>query len=90
MRRSLCPLVIAGLAVAHVASAQEGCPKAGLKLPAGFCADVFADSLPGVRSIAVAANGDLFVALQNGRNPAMAGVMALRDDGKTGKAAKRE
>lgn len=85
-----CSLVIAGLGVARVATAQEGCPNAGLKLPAGFCADIFADSLPGVRSIAVAANGDLFVALQSPRNPAMAGVMALRDAGKTGKADKRE
>jgi glucose/arabinose dehydrogenase len=89
MKRSLSSLVIA-LTVAHAAGAQATCPTAGLKLPAGFCATIFADSLPGVRSIAVAPNGDVFVALQNGRNPAMGGVMALRDAGKSGKADKRE
>jgi glucose/arabinose dehydrogenase len=86
-------LVIAGLAsftAARIAAAQDGCPTAGLKLPTGFCATIFAESLPSVRSIAVASNGDLFVALQNGRNPAMGGVMVLRDAGKTGKADKRE
>jgi glucose/arabinose dehydrogenase len=91
MRRYLSSsLVIAGFALSRIAGAQEGCPDAGLKLPANFCATIFADSLPGVRSIAVAPNGDLFVALQNGRNPAMAGVMMLRDAGKAGKADKRE
>ena len=89
MQRYLSSLVIA-LAAGQVAGAQEACPNAGLKLPAGFCATIFADSLPNVRSIAVAPNGDLFVALQNGRNPAVGGVMGLRDAGKTGKADKRE
>jgi glucose/arabinose dehydrogenase len=88
MQRYLSTLVIA-LAAAQVAGAQETCPTAGLKLPAGFCATIFAESLPGVRSIAVAPNGDVFVALQN-RNLAMGGVMALRDAGKTGAADKRE
>ncbi|HEY4138976.1 MAG TPA: hypothetical protein VGN65_11015, partial [Casimicrobiaceae bacterium] len=83
-------LVIAGVAVARVAAAQEGCPNVGLKLPAGFCATVFADSLPNVRSIAVAPNGDLFVALQVARTPANGGVMALRDVAKKGVADKRE
>jgi glucose/arabinose dehydrogenase len=77
-------------AVSSSARAQATCPTAGLKLPAGFCAEIFADSLPNVRSVAVAPNGDVFVALQNGRNPAMAGVVALRDANKDGKADKRE
>ena len=80
MRRYLSSsLVIAGFALSRIAGAQEGCPDAGLKLPANFCATIFADSLPGVRSIAVAPNGDVFVALQPPRNPAMAGVMMLRE-----------
>lgn len=88
MQRYLSSLVIA-LAAAQVAGAQEACPNAGLKLPAGFCATIFADSLPNVRSIAVAPNGDVFVALQS-RNPAIGGVMALRDAAKAGKADTRE
>ena len=88
MQRYLCSsVVLAGLmASASVARAQEGCPTAGLKLRAGFCAAIFADSLPGVRSIAVAPNGDLFVAMQ-GR--AAGGVMALRP-GKNGEVEQRE
>lgn len=91
MRRSsiISLLVLAGLVGAPRLGSAQGtaCETAGLKLPAGFCATIFADSLRGVRSIAVAPNGDLFVALQGGAN---GGVIALRDDGKHGKADKRE
>jgi glucose/arabinose dehydrogenase len=80
-------LVIAAIAAPHFAGAQGACTTDGLKLPAGFCATIFADSLPGVRSIAVAPNGDLFVAMQNART---GGVMALRDAAKAGKADRRE
>jgi hypothetical protein len=38
----------------------------GLKLPAGFCALVVADNLGVARHMAVAPNGDLYVALQTG------------------------
>jgi glucose/arabinose dehydrogenase len=55
----------------------------GIALPAGFCAIVFADSLPAPRHIAVAPNGDLFVALAQG------GVMALRDRNGDGIADER-
>jgi glucose/arabinose dehydrogenase len=90
MRRSLfSSVVLAGLAAgASVAGAQDSCPDAGLKLPAGFCATIFADSLPGVRSIAVAENGDLFVAMQSGRGRD-GGVMALRGSA-SGEADRRE
>jgi len=37
-----------------------GC-SAGLQLPEGFCATVFADSASGARHIVVAPNGDVFV-----------------------------
>lgn len=60
------PLVsFALLAVPVVVSAQGACDAAGLKLPTGFCATVWADSLPGVREIAVAPNGDVFASVQS-------------------------
>ena len=40
---------------------------AGLTLPQGFCALIVADSVGGPRHIAVAANGDVFVALRGPR-----------------------
>lgn len=54
----------------------------GITLPAGFCATVFADSVGGARHITVAANGDVFVAL-NGSGPS---VVALRDENRDGHA----
>jgi glucose/arabinose dehydrogenase len=42
---------------------------AGLKLPPGFCATLFADSLASPRHMDVASNGDLFVAVRSIRNP---------------------
>src|SRR5450756_1737371 len=38
---------------------------AGITLPAGFCAFVAADGLGAARHMAVAANGDLYVALMD-------------------------
>jgi glucose/arabinose dehydrogenase len=55
----------------------------GITLPKGFCASVFADSLPGPRHLLVAPNGDVFVALSHG------GVMALRDRNGDGVADER-
>jgi glucose/arabinose dehydrogenase len=62
----------------------QECGTAGLTLPRGFCATVFADSVGSARHLAVAANGDVFVAIQRGRpNTWLAnirpGVLALRD-----------
>jgi len=45
----------------------------GITVPTGFCAFIAADNLGTARHLVVAANGDVYVALQNG------GVMALRD-----------
>ena len=41
----------------------QGCPKddSGLKLPAGFCATVFADGIGHARHIVVAPNGVVYV-----------------------------
>ena len=54
----------------------------GITLPAGFCAVVVADQVGAPRHLAVAQNGDLFVALQS--RPG--GVLALRDTTSDGKA----
>jgi glucose/arabinose dehydrogenase len=50
----------------------------GLTLPAGFCALVAANDLGTARHLVVAPNGDVYVALQSGRDSA-GGVVALRD-----------
>ena len=65
-------------------TAAPACGNAGLTLPPGFCATIFADSIGSARHLVVAANGDVFVALQQARpNSAMAGippgVVSLRD-----------
>ncbi len=67
------------------------CPQtASLKLPAGFCATIFADSVGAVRHMVVSAGGTLIANLQAGRNPAVSaikpGQVALRDNDKDGRA----
>ncbi|HEX8431683.1 MAG TPA: PQQ-dependent sugar dehydrogenase [Longimicrobium sp.] len=62
----------------------------GIQLPAGFCAVVVADSLGGVRHLAVAPNGDVYAAVSTPRNGG-GGVIALRDADGDGRAEmKRE
>jgi glucose/arabinose dehydrogenase len=59
----------------------------GLTLAAGFCALVVADGADGARHVAVAPNGDVYVALRGeGREGAGGGVLALRDTTGDGKA----
>src|ERR1019366_6808562 len=77
MRRMLLllgPLATAAALLAFRRPAPSTCDpdNGGLVLPQGFCASLFA-SVPGVRHIAVAPNGDVFAA--GGRR----GVTALRD-----------
>lgn len=68
------------------APAQHCAPgNAGLVLPKGFCATLFADSVAGARHIAVAANGDVFIAGRGGRGFARA-ITALRDTNHDGVA----
>jgi glucose/arabinose dehydrogenase len=55
-----------------------------LTLPPGFCAVVVADQVGAARHLVVAANGDLFIALEGGRGGG--GVVALRDTTGDGKA----
>jgi glucose/arabinose dehydrogenase len=78
-------------AIAQGTKAPTGCTpdNAGLKLPAGFCAGIYADSLPGVRHIAVAANGDVFVSMMTTRTHP-GGIVGLRDTKNAGHADKRE
>src|SRR5438874_2496917 len=54
----------------------------GLKLPPGFCATLFADSLGAPRHLVVAPNGDVIVALRETRRDSVrvpGGVVILRD-----------
>jgi len=71
--------ILALMMFAGRARAQQPCDKAGLTLPQGFCATVFADSVRGARHIVVAPNGDVFVASRNG-------LTALRDTTRDGRA----
>ena len=83
------------------AAAAPACPAgsdAQLKLPAGFCATIFADSLGPARHMAVAPNGVLYVVFERtkpspekqlGGQPepkAPSGVAALKDNNGDGKA----
>ena len=67
-----------GSAMQTPASVQCAAGNGGITLPAGFCATVAADSVPGMRHIAVAPNGDVFVAVMNMRQQ-RGGVIAMRD-----------
>src|SRR5580698_343108 len=76
------------------AAADSGCPSddAGLKLPAGFCATIFADGIGHARDMAVASNGVVYVNTWSGRyygndTPHAGGfLVALQDKSGTGKA----
>src|SRR5256885_15291169 len=94
MARSSMIAVLIALTVPAVVAAQgAGAAKCapdnvGLKLPAGFCATIFADSVAGARHLVVAPNGDVFVSAQ-GRGGG-AGVVALRDTNHDGHARSEE
>ena len=68
------------------------CPASGLKLPAGFCATVFADGIGHVRHMAIAPNGVLYVNTWSGEYynhdvPHAGGfLVALQDKKGAGKA----
>jgi glucose/arabinose dehydrogenase/mono/diheme cytochrome c family protein len=77
-----------------MAAASEACPNddSGLKLPAGFCATVFADGIGHARHMVAATNGVLYVNTWSGRyygddTPHAGGfVVALQDKAGAGKA----
>jgi glucose/arabinose dehydrogenase len=93
MRRELAMSILSVISIPAVLAAQSGTSCApdnlGIKLPPGFCATLFADSIAGPRQITVGANGDVFVAAQGGRGGA-GGIIALRDPSGTGRATIRE
>jgi len=85
-------LLFATSALVAPARRQAGLPcngTAGLTLPPGFCAIVVADRLGAARHIAVAPNGDIYVALLSGGMHA-GGMVALRDTNRNGKADLRQ
>ncbi|HET6679696.1 MAG TPA: PQQ-dependent sugar dehydrogenase [Gemmatimonadaceae bacterium] len=73
--------------LAQSGAAQCAPDNAGLTLPAGFCAQIVADSVGNPRHVVVAPNGDVYVALR--RAAAGSGVMALRDTNGDGVADER-
>jgi glucose/arabinose dehydrogenase len=65
---------------------------AGLKLPAGFCATLFAESLAAPRHMVVAPNGDVIVAIRTTRGAQATvpgGIAVLRDADGDGRAERR-
>jgi glucose/arabinose dehydrogenase len=88
MKLMLC--VLFGMATAGPAMACDK-DNAGLSLPAGFCASVFADDLGHARQPAVAPNGDVYVNTWSSRatdygNAPGGYVVALRDENGDGRA----
>jgi glucose/arabinose dehydrogenase/mono/diheme cytochrome c family protein len=82
-----------GAAATSAGDADKACPNdAGLKLPAGFCASVFADGIGHARHMVVAPNGVLYVNTWSGRyydnEPPHPGgfLVALQDTSGAGKA----
>jgi glucose/arabinose dehydrogenase len=81
-------------AQAGAQSASAACPEtdSGLKLPAGFCATIFADGIGHARHLVVAANGVVYVNTWSGRyygndTPHAGGfLVALQDTTGAGKA----
>jgi glucose/arabinose dehydrogenase len=78
------------------AVAAPACPgdNAGLTLPAGFCATVYADSISHGRHVTVASNGDVYVTLEGTQTPPRGvtvappkgSFVALRDTNHDGRA----
>lgn len=63
---------------------------AGLRLPPGFCATIFADSVGAARHLVVAPNGDVFVNVERSQRGPLAsirpGQVGLRDTNNDGRA----
>jgi len=85
-------LLGAGPTGAEALRAQVPCDPddGGLELPDGFCATVVAEDVGRARHVAVAPNGDLYVALRSGRESSAGGVLALRDTDGDGRADRIE
>lgn len=83
----------------EASNAPAACPgdNAGLTLPSGFCATIFADSVGDARHVTVTPDGDVYVTLEGvrpspekavagNRQPAPSAVVALRDTSRDGRA----
>jgi len=80
----LVPVLLAGtLSLSGPSGAACAPDNAGLTLPQGFCAVVFASGLDGVRHLAVGPTGDLYAAVGGGGDGK--GVAAFRDRDGDGK-----
>jgi glucose/arabinose dehydrogenase len=89
MRVMTLALVAGQASRAWAQAGRNGCASdnAGLTLPAGFCAQIVADSVGRARHLAVAPNGDIIVALAD--TGARGGVVVLRDTSGDGVADQR-
>ena len=79
-----------GSAPAKVPAVKCDVGNGGITLPEGFCATIYADTVGLPRHMAVAPNGDVFIALQPKRAGSAGGVLVLRDVDKDGHAEKQE
>lgn len=84
---ALCTLAAIAAPAAGQA-ARPGCApgNAGLTLPAGFCAQIVADSVGPARHLVVAPNGDIYAAMRD----SLGAVLALRDTNGDGMADQRQ
>ncbi|MBC7897626.1 MAG: PQQ-dependent sugar dehydrogenase [Cytophagaceae bacterium] len=80
MRKALTLLFLAAPAALTGQGTPAQCApdNAGLKLPAGFCAQIVADSIGTLRHATFAPNGDLYIAVRS-TNTQRGGILALRD-----------
>ena len=94
-------VVLAAIAAAcassgNVSTARSTAPcanNAGITVPDGFCASIFADSVGRARYLAVAENGDVYVSLEGTRpndTAAKPAFVALRDTDNDGRADRVE
>src|SRR6185369_6159945 len=101
MRSAITRIAAVGVAGAALAIGVHGQSKiacdpdnGGIKLPQGFCALVVANDVGVARHMAVAANGDLYVATQSrggrGQPETGGGIVGLRDADGDGKFEMRE
>ena len=82
----LVPSLFLAASLSASAAASPVCDQdnGGIKLPPGFCALVVADNVGAARHAVVAANGDLFIGLQDG------GIVGLHDSTGNGHFDKKE
>ncbi len=82
-------VAIAGVGILGQAARPACAPdNGGITLPQGFCAAVVADNIGPARHMAIAPNGDIFVALRDSRQPG--GIVALHDTNGDGTLDRQE